>query len=87
MKPISPVIPEEKHNEVTIAEQQDEYQNLPAIALSDGSILTRWKLTDEEKQRVLETGDIYLQMFTFGNPVTPVLLMAEKPEIIYPSKN
>lgn len=31
MKPSSPVIPGETHNEIIIAEHQDEYQNLPAI--------------------------------------------------------
>jgi hypothetical protein len=83
MKPVSPVIPNENHKEVVVAEHQDEYQNLPAIFLGDGSILTRWQLTEEEKQHVLETGDVYLQMYTFGKPVTPVLLMAKKPKIIY----
>lgn len=87
MKPVSPVIPAEAHDEIIVAEHQDEYQNLPAISLADGSILTRWKLTEEEKHIILETGDIYLRMFTFGNPVTPVLLMAEKPNIVYPLKN
>ena len=87
MKPISPVIPGETHNEVIVAENQDEYQNLPSIQLQDGSILTRWKLTDEEKAIIAETGDIYLIMWTGGKPVSPVLLMVEKPKIIYPNQN
>lgn len=85
MMPVSPVIPDENHKEVIVAEDQEQYQNLPSISLSDGSILTRWKLSDEEIKIVAETGDIYLHMLTFGKPVTPVLLMVEKPEIIYSS--
>lgn len=83
MKPVSPVIPNENHKEVIIAEHQDEYQNLPSIRLDDGSILTRWVLTDEEKKIVSETGDVYLLMQTFGQPVTPVLLFVEKPSLEY----
>ena len=87
MKPVSPVIPNETHDEIIVAENQDEYQNLPCIPLTGGVILTRWKLSDEEKKIVAETGDIYLYLWTFGKPVAPVLLQVEKPEIVYPAKN
>ena len=87
MKPISPVIPNEKHDETIIAEHQDEYQNLPAMILGDKSILTRWQLTDEEKAIVAETGCVYLNMQTFGKPVTPVMMFAETPQIVYPNRN
>ena len=87
MIPISPVIPNETHDEIIVAEHQDEYHNLPSIRLADQSILTRWKLTDEEKKIVAETGDIYLIMQTFGKPVTPVMMLAEKPTIVYPNQN
>ncbi len=84
MKPVSPVIPDENLNEIIIAENQPEYQNLPALQCGDGVILTRWKLTDEERRIVAETGDVYLYMHTFGQPVTPVLLQVEKPEFDTP---
>lgn len=80
MKPVSPVIPGENHQEVIVAEHQDEYQNLPSIQLRDG-ILCRWELSEEEKQIVAETGSIYLQLLTFGQPVQPHLLFVEKPEL------
>lgn len=87
MIPVSPVIPNENHKEIIIAEHQDEYGNLPSIRLADGSILTRWKLSDEEKAVVVETGDVYLIMQTFGKPVTPVQLIAERPNVVYPHMN
>lgn len=87
MKPTSPVIPNETHSEIIVAEHQDEYQNLPSIRLADESILTRWKLTEEEKKIVGETGNIYLIMKTFGKPVMPVMIQVEQPKIVYPSQN
>lgn len=87
MKPVSPVIPGETHEEIIIAESQDEYENLPAIPLADGVILTRWKLDAEDLKLVNETGDVYLLMWTFGNPVMPVLLTTGKPQIVNEVKN
>jgi hypothetical protein len=81
MKPVSPVIPTADLPETVIAENQPEYENLPAIQCGKGIILTRWKLTDEEIEIVKETGDIYLFMWTFGKPVMPIALQVEKPEI------
>ena len=85
MHPVSPVIPDENHNEIIVAEHQDEYENLPSIPIENG-ILTRWKLSDEEKAIVAETGDVYLFMLTFGKPVTPIMLTVDKPALINPSK-
>ncbi len=87
MKPVSPVIPNENHKEIIVSEHQDEYQNLPSIRLADQSILTRWQLTDEEKAIVGETGCVYLNMQTFGKPVTPVMMFVELPQIVYPDRN
>lgn len=82
MKPVSPVIPGENHNEVIVAEDQEEYQNLPSIPMQNG-ILTRWELNDEEKQIVAKTGSIYVYLMTFGQPIQPILLQVEKPELKY----
>jgi len=88
MKPVSPVIPNEDHKEVIVAEHQDEYQNLPSIYLDNGNaILTRWELTEEERKLIFETGNIWLHMMTFGKPVTPVMMYAQQPRIVYPEKS
>ena len=79
MKPVSPVIPDSNVEEVNYAEDQPEYRTLPAIRTSDGMVLSRWQLTDEEKQRVAETGEIYLMVWTFNMPLQPVFLSAEVP--------
>lgn len=81
MMPVSPVIPNADAPEIVIAENQPEYQNLPSIPLEGGIILCRWKMTEEEKRIVSETGDVYLYQWTGGKFVTPMLLQVEVPVI------
>ncbi len=71
MHPISPVVPTADNNEIIIAENQSQYLPLPSIKAEDGTILTRWKLTDEEKQKVVEQGYIYLEILSFNQPLPP----------------
>lgn len=82
MNPVSPVIPDinVEVNEVVYAKDQPEYQPLPSIKLEDGSILTRWMLSEDEKQQVLEQGYIYLEVLTFNKPLQPLRLSTEVPE-------
>jgi hypothetical protein len=80
MSPVSPVIPETNLEEVTYAKDQPEYQPLPSLRAPDGTILTRWKLTEEEKQQVLSQGYVYLLVMTFNQPLQPLLLTTELPD-------
>lgn len=61
---------------------QPEYIPLPAERRPGhfGEIVTCWKLSPEEIKRVQETGKIWLSVLTFGQPLQPVLLAADKPE-------
>ncbi len=81
MKPVSPVIPGKDLKEIIVAEHQEEYGNLPSIKFADGLLCTRWEMTTEERDFVAKNGYIYLWIWTFGNPVQPVLLEAKDPEI------
>lgn len=66
---------------------QQEYQPLPAERRGKpitGEVLTCWQLSPEELQKVKETGIIWLSMLTFGQPLQPVLLSVDKPEIYDP---
>lgn len=80
MSPVSPVIPETNLEEVVYAKEQPEYQPLPSLRTADGTILTRWQLTEEEKQQVLSQGYVYLLVMTFNQPLQPLLLTTELPE-------
>ena len=66
---------------------QPEYSPLPAERRVPkqtdrffGEVLTCWELTPDELKTVQETGHIWLSILTFGKPLQPVLLSAEKPE-------
>ena len=45
------------------------------------AVTSCWKLSESEIMRVQETGIIYLQILTFGNPLQPVMLSTELPLI------
>lgn len=57
---------------LVVAEQQDEYQNLPSIVTTDGRVITRWELTEAERRALLNGEDVYLTIF--GVPIRPVFL-------------
>lgn len=51
---------------------QDEI--FPALRAIDGRVITRWTLTDEERQSVAEGADIYLTVATMNQTFQPVKL-------------
>ncbi len=72
---------------VVFGANQPEYIQLPAERVGPpdiGQINTCWELSPEEVKRVQEAGKIWLSVLTFGQPLQPVLLMADKPEIYNP---
>jgi hypothetical protein len=80
MKPVSPVLLGSNLLETQIAENQDEYQTLPAVYLNGGQEhVSRWEVSAEELATLAETRSLYLHIWTFGNPTQPVLLTVERP--------
>lgn len=72
---------------VVFGANQPEYKPLPAERRGNaqtGEVLTCWQLSPEELIKVQETGQIWLSMLTFGQPLQPVLMAVEKPEIYDP---
>jgi hypothetical protein len=87
MQPISPVMPGSEAIEVVLAKDQPEYLPLPAVYIEEpGRFVTRWRLSDEERQKVVEGGDVILTQLTFGNPFHPVNLQVchphEQPDLL-----
>lgn len=64
------------HTAVTYGANQPEYIPLPAARLHnpEGSALTRWSLSDEERRAIAEGADVYLEQLTFGQRLQPVRL-------------
>jgi hypothetical protein len=79
MKPVSPV-PELKEFELIIAENQPEYEKLPALLgyFSYKPVLTRWEFTPEERAAIANGADLYMTQLTFGKEFAPVLLEVDK---------
>lgn len=72
-----PIKPDTGAKEIVIAKDQPEYHPLPAAVYENeqyGSpeLLTRWTLSDEERQAVLAGEDIYISVLTFGKPYPPM---------------
>lgn len=68
---------------VVFAANQPEYEPLPAEYRGgkSGEILTCWELSPDELKRIQETGKIWLAVLTFGQPLQPVYLSVEKPDL------
>lgn len=68
-----------KEQNCVFAENQDEYQNLPAFRADDGQIVCCWKLSIWERMRLLVTGRIWQSILTFNKPLQPQHLGIESP--------
>ena len=78
MKPI-----EFKEVNVRIAENQEEYQTLPALyEPKEGSMTFCFELSQEEKDRIAETGEMWFKVLTFGKPLQPIQMSILKEDLI-----
>lgn len=64
---------------VTYAEEQPEYQLLPALKMPDGEVVTCWQLSIMERLKILFTGKMWLNILTFNSPLQPLLMSVNKP--------
>ena len=75
---------------VVFGANQPEYHPLPAERRGNpgtGEIVTCWEFSPDELKKIAETGQIWLSLLTFGQPLQPVLLSVEKPDIYDPIPN
>lgn len=75
MKPI-----DFKEQNVVLAENQPEYQSLPALKIEghEGQVTSCWGLSFTERLRVLFTGKIWVSLLSFNKPLTPSFLSTRK---------
>ena len=75
MQPVSPVLSEDyKPFEKVYAKDQLQYNQLPVIRHQDGVLLSRWRLSAEERAAIANGADIMLTNHTFNQPLQPVRL-------------
>lgn len=77
-----------KEANVVFTKDQPEYQPLPAYRAESpqGEVVTCWKLSFRERLRILFTGEVWLCMLSFNNPLTPTFMTTEKSEILNTDK-
>jgi hypothetical protein len=73
MKPI----PFEGQNCV-FAENQSEYNQLPAYKHVDGQVICCWKLSWPERVKILLSGILWQSVLTFNRPLQPQFLSVER---------
>jgi len=59
---------------VVLAKDQPQYDPLPALIFMDGKVMTEWKLTEEERGRLIAGENLRLWIWTFGRPLQPIAL-------------
>jgi len=72
-----------KEQNVIFSKDQPEYNPLPAFLKpedAEGTVITKWELSDEEIDFIKKTKCVWLTVLTFNNPLQPQLLQVEKPE-------
>ena len=69
---------------IVFGANQPEYQPLPAERVGNaaiGQVNTCWELSKDELKQIQETGKIWVSLLTFGQPLQPVLISVDKPEV------
>jgi hypothetical protein len=68
--------------EIILGAGQPEYDPLPAVYLdrNDCPMITRWRLTNEEREAIDAGADIVLTQLTFRQRFQPVNLQVVMPE-------
>ncbi len=57
---------------IVFAKDQPQYNQLPARLEQDGTVITVWELTPEERIEIFNTGRLHLRISTFNRPLQPI---------------
>ena len=84
MQPVSPVMPGSEAIEVVLGKNQPEYIPLPAVYLdtTERPMITRWRLSGEEREAINQGADIVLTQLTFGSPFQPVHIQVTDQDVM-----
>lgn len=65
---------------------QPEYKPLPALQTADGYVVMCFQMTEEEKKRIAETGEIWISLLTGGRALQPIYVTTDPEELFYTEK-
>lgn len=70
--------------EIMVAKEQEQYEtvHVSLVDYSDGTkgVILRWRLDDEDRERIAAGEDLYMGLLTFGGPMQPVSLEVGRPD-------
>jgi hypothetical protein len=72
-----------KHQNIIFAEDQPEYEPLPALILDtpEAEVISCWRLSLKERFQVLIFGRVWLSLMSFKKPLTPSFLATRRKEV------
>lgn len=82
MKPVDPQLELEGFRvKPTVYIGADPIQPLPASVSAEGLVITRWKLSDQEKAAVAAGADLWVGISTYGAPLQPIAMSFTRGDI------
>lgn len=79
MTPVEPDVCPDAWQRITFAKDQPQYEPLPACVSPSGAVMTEWEPTAEERAQISAGGRVRLMLFTFGQPLQPVMVSVAGP--------
>lgn len=67
---------------VIFAENQPEYNPLPAIRTDDGEVIICYGLDDCDIEKIKQTKCLYLKVLTFNQPLQPLSMVSDLSDYI-----
>lgn len=69
-----PVVDGLEDEEIVYAKDQPEYIPLRTLKSSarSGAVISRWSPTEEQRKAIADGADIFLEMWTFHQPLQPI---------------
>lgn len=70
-----------KEANVVYGENQPQYLPLPAHKTEEGQAIFCFDLDEEERKQIAETGELWVSLLTFNQPLQPILLTTKKADL------
>jgi hypothetical protein len=70
---IPPLLVPRGSRAIVIAEQQEEYRDLPSVRTPGGQVITRWALTEDERKAIFYGADVFVTILSRG-PINPLFV-------------
>lgn len=82
MKPVDPQLELEGFAvRPTVYIGAEPIEPLPASVTEEGLVITRWKLSDQEKAAVAAGSDLWIGISTYGGPLQPIAVSFTRGDI------